>query len=473
MSATAGQARLWAQKWRWYERNSLPWNRAAIHWELMRRGAFARWPLEGNVLEALREGRLEIGEGCCSSRACGSRRPATARVRIGAGTFLNRSVMVASQRAGRDRRSLHARQRLLRLRRQPSLRRPRAPITWQGFESKGPTRIGDNCWLGADVVVTSGVTIGERCVIGANSVVTRDIEPFSIAAGAPGEGAAAQSSYREQVASRAMELYEAMRCAPTSRRFTDEPVAPRRSCGRSTPRASPRAAATARAGAWSSSPTRSTRAALRDLYLPHWRAYMELTGGARMLERPGAPSTPRARGWCGAPTSTPRTSPRCRSTSSSACSLADLAVTDEALPRTSIVGGASVYPFVQNLLLALRAEGLGASMTTLLVPAEAEVARAARDPRGRRPGGAHRRRPPRRPLAEAARAPAGRRSSPSPSASASRSSPEHRHARGPRSSRAEPSRRASRRYSAGGTGTALKASCPSRPVRPRPVAVFA
>jgi acetyltransferase-like isoleucine patch superfamily enzyme len=59
------------------------------------------------------------------------------------------------------------------------------PITWQGFESKGPTRIGDNCWLGANVVVTSGVTIGERCVIGANSVVTHDVEPFSIAAGVP------------------------------------------------------------------------------------------------------------------------------------------------------------------------------------------------------------------------------------------------------------------------------------------------
>jgi acetyltransferase-like isoleucine patch superfamily enzyme len=33
--------------------------------------------------------------------------------------------------------------------------------------------------------VTSGVTIGERCVIGANSVVTKDVEPFSIAVGAP------------------------------------------------------------------------------------------------------------------------------------------------------------------------------------------------------------------------------------------------------------------------------------------------
>ena len=62
---------------------------------------------------------------------------------------------------------------------------PAKPITWQGFESKGPTRIGDDCWLGANVVVTSGVTIGERCVIGANSVVTRDVPAFSVAAGAP------------------------------------------------------------------------------------------------------------------------------------------------------------------------------------------------------------------------------------------------------------------------------------------------
>jgi acetyltransferase-like isoleucine patch superfamily enzyme len=62
---------------------------------------------------------------------------------------------------------------------------PDKPITWQGFTTKGPTRIGDNCWLGANVVVTTGVTIGERCVIGANSVVTRDIPPRSIAAGSP------------------------------------------------------------------------------------------------------------------------------------------------------------------------------------------------------------------------------------------------------------------------------------------------
>jgi acetyltransferase-like isoleucine patch superfamily enzyme len=62
---------------------------------------------------------------------------------------------------------------------------PDRPVTWQGFTSKGPTRIGDNVWCGVNVVVTTGVTIGDRCVIGANSVVTSDIPPYSVAAGVP------------------------------------------------------------------------------------------------------------------------------------------------------------------------------------------------------------------------------------------------------------------------------------------------
>ena len=54
--------KLWAQKWRWYERASLPWNRARIHFEFARRRSFCRWPVHGNVLEMLQEGRLELGE---------------------------------------------------------------------------------------------------------------------------------------------------------------------------------------------------------------------------------------------------------------------------------------------------------------------------------------------------------------------------------------------------------------------------
>ena len=48
-----------------------------------------------------------------------------------------------------------------------------------------PVNIGNNCWLGANVVVCSGVTIGDGCVIGAGSVVVKDIPPHVFAAGNP------------------------------------------------------------------------------------------------------------------------------------------------------------------------------------------------------------------------------------------------------------------------------------------------
>ena len=169
-----------------------------------------------------------------------------------------------------------------------------------------------------------------------------------------------------------MDLDEAMRCAPTSRRFTGEPV-DRAAVVRALDAARFAPSGGNRQG-WRvvavSEP--STRAALRDLYLPHWRAYMELTGGALMLAEPEAFDPART-------LMVRRANEYAENLAEVplhlvvGVRLADLAVTDESLPRTSIVGGASVYPFVQNLLLALRGEGLGASMTTLLVPAEPKV----------------------------------------------------------------------------------------------------
>jgi acetyltransferase-like isoleucine patch superfamily enzyme len=48
-----------------------------------------------------------------------------------------------------------------------------------------PIRIGDDCWIGGNVVILPGVTIGDGCTIGAGSVVTKDIPPFSVALGSP------------------------------------------------------------------------------------------------------------------------------------------------------------------------------------------------------------------------------------------------------------------------------------------------
>lgn len=185
MSDLPRQAKLWAQKWRWYQRNELPWNRARIHWHLMRREAFARWPLHGNVLEAFEEGRLEVGPHTLFEPDVWITAPGDGRVRIGEGTFLNIGVMVAAQELVEIGAHCMLANNCFVTDANHRFDDPHRPITWQGFTTKGPTRIGDNVWLGANVVVTSGVTIGERCVIGANSVVTEDVPPFSIAAGAP------------------------------------------------------------------------------------------------------------------------------------------------------------------------------------------------------------------------------------------------------------------------------------------------
>jgi nitroreductase len=51
----------------------------------------------------------------------------------------------------------------------------------------------------------------------------------------------------------------------------------------------------------------------------------------------------------------------------------NMAITDARQQRISVVGGGSVYPAVENLLLACRAEGLGCVLTTLLCQCEPEV----------------------------------------------------------------------------------------------------
>lgn len=54
-----------------------------------------------------------------------------------------------------------------------------------GVEYGMAVTIGDNVWLGGNVVICPGVTIGDNVVIGAGSVVTKDIPSWSLAVGNP------------------------------------------------------------------------------------------------------------------------------------------------------------------------------------------------------------------------------------------------------------------------------------------------
>lgn len=53
------------------------------------------------------------------------------------------------------------------------------------YEYGKEVTIGDNCWIGGNVVICPGVHIGDNVVIGAGSVVTKDIPDWSLAAGNP------------------------------------------------------------------------------------------------------------------------------------------------------------------------------------------------------------------------------------------------------------------------------------------------
>lgn len=108
----------------------------------------------------------------------------------------------------------------------------------------------------------------------------------------------------------------------------------------------------------------ATRRALRDLYLPLWEQY-----ASRATGRPGAPM-PRLL----ANADHMAHQLDCVPVLVVVCAqLGDLMATDRHLGRLTIVGGASVYPSVQNLLLAARAEGLGTALTTLLCAVEPQV----------------------------------------------------------------------------------------------------
>ena len=119
----------------------------------------------------------------------------------------------------------------------------------------------------------------------------------------------------------------------------------------------------------------ATKQALADLYLPPWKAYLGAIGTGEVnvgaLPRVVQDADYFAEHFASVPVVVV------------ACAeLAGLHPTDTELGRLSIVGGGSVYPTVQNFLLALRDQGVGSAFTTLLCAAEPQVRELLAIPEG-------------------------------------------------------------------------------------------
>lgn len=52
---------------------------------------------------------------------------------------------------------------------------------------KGDTIIGNDVWIGYDVLIMPGVTIGDGAIIAARSVVTTDVPPYTVVGGNPAQ----------------------------------------------------------------------------------------------------------------------------------------------------------------------------------------------------------------------------------------------------------------------------------------------
>jgi maltose O-acetyltransferase len=58
------------------------------------------------------------------------------------------------------------------------------PIQYQGH-TEDKTVIGNDVWLGANVIITPGVTIGNHVIVAAGAVVTKDVPDYAIVGGVP------------------------------------------------------------------------------------------------------------------------------------------------------------------------------------------------------------------------------------------------------------------------------------------------
>lgn len=178
-----------------------------------------------------------------------------------------------------------------------------------------------------------------------------------------------------------MDLIEALRTTGAIREFTEQPV-PDEVVARVLDNAR-FAPSGGNAQAWHVVLVKNPeiRRTLRDLYRPGWRDYLAMSAAGLRPWAPVNDPADEAAAIAAAPAALDAAAAqgfaadldRAPVLLAVFADLAALAAVDRDLPRYTMAGGASVYPFVWNVLLAARAEGLGGVMTTMLIREEDSV----------------------------------------------------------------------------------------------------
>ncbi|QNK82207.1 nitroreductase family protein [Nakamurella sp. PAMC28650] len=115
--------------------------------------------------------------------------------------------------------------------------------------------------------------------------------------------------------------------------------------------------------------------AMADLYLPPWKAYFEGISGGDVRVGALPKTVTAADDFAEHLAEVPAIIVLCAEVSG-------LHPTDTGLDRLSVVGGASIYPTMQNLCLALREQGVATAVTTLLCIEEVKIAEMLDIPKG-------------------------------------------------------------------------------------------
>ncbi len=74
------------------------------------------------------------------------------------------------------------------------------------LEITKPITIGDECYIGNNVIFLPGVTVGNHCIIGAGAIVSRDIPDNSVAVGVPARVIKTTDDYLEKIKRESLHL---------------------------------------------------------------------------------------------------------------------------------------------------------------------------------------------------------------------------------------------------------------------------